>query len=694
MGERFTRSAVAMELRTGLHDIAKSRHHDMCGIAGVWDQGGLTADLLYAQTEAMTDAVAHRGPDGSGIWTDPEAGIGLGHRRLAVIDLTPTGAQPMADHSGRFIITYNGEIYNAPELRRDLNAAGERFTGSSDTEILLAAISRWGLERALPHLVGMFAFALWDRKERTLSLVRDRIGKKPLFWYRRRRLVLFGSEMKALMRHDGFERALNRDAVASYLRHAYVPTPDGIFTDVEKVSPGTFARFHSDGSVTRTVYWDIEQCAEQGLRNPRSITLDDAVVEADSLLRDSAIKRTLSDVPLGVFLSGGIDSSLVAALLQTQGGSPVRTFTVGFAEKAYNEADHARAIATHLGTDHTEMTVTPEDALEVVPKLAEWFDEPFGDSSQIPTYLLSALTRQHVTVALSGDGGDEIAAGYVRHGAIGHWWPKAARYPAAARRIAAGAISAAPRAFWDGLASVTPSSLRPAHAADKAQKFAQLLAARNPIDVYRSLTSQWPHPDDLVLGGQEPKDILDAPGLAQRFPDATGLFQYLDMTGYLPDDILCKVDRASMAVALEVRCPLLDHRVIEYFWSLPRSYLRDGNDRKILLKKVLSRYVPPELYERAKMGFGAPIKQWLRGPLRDWAESLLSADRLRREGVLNEKPIRRAWEDHIAGRADYEHRLWTVLMFQSWRERWLDTPVAAHLTNNKAAPLGMPATIQ
>jgi asparagine synthase (glutamine-hydrolysing) len=651
-------------------------------------------ETLHVQTEAMTQTLAHRGPDGSGIWTDPAAGIGLGHRRLAVIDLSPTGAQPMADRSGRFVITYNGELYNAPELRRELKNVGERFSGSSDTEILLAAIAVWGLERALSRFVGMFAFALWDRKERALSLVRDRVGKKPLFWYRRGCLVLFGSEMKALMRHAGFVRDLNRDAVATYLRHAYVPTPTGIFVGVEKVSPGSFVQFHQDGSITRTVYWDIGRCAEQGLHNPRPITLADAVVEADTLLRDAAIKRTLSDVPLGVFLSGGIDSSLVAALLQTQGSSAVRTFTVGFAEKAYNESDHARAIAKHLGTDHTEMTVTANDALCVVPKLTEWFDEPFADSSQIPTHLLSALTRQHVTVALSGDGGDEIAAGYVRHGAIGHWWPKATHYPRSARRIAAGAIAVTPRAVWDSLARVTPSHLRPAHAADKAQKFAQLLTAKNPIEVYRSLISQWPHPDDLVLGGHEPIDILDTTGLAQRFPDATGLFQYLDMTGYLPDDILCKVDRASMAVALEVRCPLLDHRVIEYFWSLPRTYLRDGNDRKILLKKILSHYVPPRLFERAKMGFGVPIKQWLRGPLRDWSESLIAEDRLRREGVLNAKPIRRAWEDHIAGRADYEHRLWTVLMFQSWRERWLDAPsTAATSAGSIKTPLAAAAGI-
>jgi asparagine synthase (glutamine-hydrolysing) len=666
----------------------------MCGIAGIWDRRGASPEALLAQTAAMTETLAHRGPDGNGTWIDAALGVGLGHRRLAIIDLSPTGAQPMVSHCERYVISYNGELYNAPELRRELKIEGSRFSGSSDTEILLAAISTWGLQRALPRCNGMFAFALWDRKERELSLVRDRIGKKPLFWYRRGDLLLFGSEMKALICHPEFDRSLDRNALAAYLRHAYVPAPGGIFAGVEKVLPGSFVQFRHHGTMKRHIYWDVAQHAEKGLAEPRQISMADATAEADELLRDAAIKRTLSDVPLGVFLSGGIDSSLVAAVLSTQGGNRTRTFTVGFSEHAYNEAGHARAVADHLGTDHTEMTVTANDALEVVPKLSEWFDEPFADSSQIPTYLLSALTRQHVTVALSGDGGDEIAAGYVRHGAIGHWWPKAARYPATARRIAAGAISGTPGIVWDGLARMTPPQLRPAHAADKALKFARLLAAKNPIEVYRSLISQWPNPNDLVLGGREPKDVLDEPGLTERFADTTGLFQYLDMTGYLPDDILCKVDRASMAVALEVRSPLLDHRVIEFFWSLPRSYLRDGNERKILLKKLLSHYVPPELFERAKMGFGVPLKQWLRGPLRDWADDLLSVDRLRREGFLQPEPIRNAWDDHISGRADNEHRLWTVLMFQSWRKRWIDSPQVSARPITAAANVVIAAATQ
>ena len=460
--------------------------------------------------------------------------------------------------------------------------------------------------------------------------------------------------------------------MAAYLRLAYVPSTAGIFSGVEKVSPGAIVQFRPDGTSKRSVYWNLSRCAEAGLRNPHAITLNDAAEEADELLREAAIKRTLSDVPIGVFLSGGVDSSLVAALLQVQLSKPIRTFSVGFAEDEYNEAGHARAIANHLGTDHTELTVSAQDALDVVPKLSEWFDEPFADSSQIPTYLLSAMARQHVTVALSGDGGDEIAAGYVRHGAIGHWWPMVAGLPVPLRRAAARAMAGTPAALWDALASITPARLRPAHASDKALKFAGLLASDSPNDVYRTLVSHWADPEDLIAGGHEPEGEIDDPTLSQRFTDLTGRFQYLDMASYLPDDILCKVDRASMAVALEVRCPLLDHRVVEFFWSLPRPLLREGHRRKILLRRILSRYVPPSLFDRAKMGFGVPIEHWLRGPLRDWAESLLSEDRLRRENTLNPAPIRRAWEDHLAGRGNHQHRLWTILMFQTWRERWMD----------------------
>ena len=619
----------------------------------------------------MTATLAHRGPDGSGIWSDAASGVGLGHRRLAIIDLSPAGAQPMISACERFVITYNGELYNAPQLKSDLQARGQRFVGTSDTEVLLAAVSTWGLKEALHRFVGMFAFALWDRKDRVLSLVRDRIGKKPLYWCRKGPLLLFGSELKALMAHPDFRAELDHDAAAAYLRLAYVPSPCCIFAGAEKIAPGSMIQFANDGTQKRTVYWDLAHCAEAGLRSPRNITLPAAIEEADALLRDAAVKRLLSDVPVGVFLSGGVDSSLVTALLQAQLPEPVRTFSVGFEETGYSEAGHARAIASHLRTDHTELTVTAADALDVVPKLSEWFDEPFADSSQIPTHLLAALTRRHVTVALSGDGGDELAAGYVRHGAIGHWWPMVAKWPVGLRRIAAHAISSVSPAMWDNLAALTPAGVRPAHAGDKAGKFASLLCASGPNEIYRSLVSQWARPADLIAGVHEPEGPLDDPSLSERFPDLTGRFQYLDMAGYLPDDVLCKVDRASMAVALEVRSPLLDHRMIELFWSLPRKLMRDGNNRKVLLKAILARYVPPSLFERAKMGFGVPIGNWMRGPLRDWAESLLAEDRLRRENVLDPAPIRQAWDDHLAGRGNHQYRLWTILMFQSWRERWM-----------------------
>lgn len=659
----------------------------MCGIAGLWDRDLPDVDALQARTAAMTQALAHRGPDAHGVWTDAAAGIGLGHRRLSILDLSPSGAQPMASACGRYVITYNGELYNAPALSQELATRGASYRGTSDTEVLLHAIVAYGLEEALKRSVGMFAFALWDRHERTLTLARDRVGKKPLFWYRRGPLVLFGSEIKALLAHPDFERELDPTAIAGYLRFAYVPAPLSIFAGVEKVPPGAMLELRQDGSIRQTVYWDLARAAEARLNAPRAISEDEAIAEADALLRDAVLKRTLSDVPLGVFLSGGVDSSLVTALLQAQMDKPVRTFSAGFVEKSHDESSHARAIASHLGTDHTELTVTPDETLAVVPRLTEWFDEPFADSSQIPTHLLSALTRQYVTVALSGDGGDEIAAGYVRHGAVGYWWPKVSLLPTALRKSFAGALDHVSPSGWDTFGAMLPASLRPAHIGDKAGKFAHLLRADNPTDAYRSLVSHWDRPRDLIAQAREAGHPMDQTNLAKRFPDPTARYQYLDMASYLPDDILCKVDRASMAVALEVRCPLLDHRVIEYFWSLPRHYLRQGNRRKVLLKRVLARYVQPALFERPKMGFAVPVGAWLRGPLRDWAEDLLSEQRLRRENLFDPAPIRQVWAEHLSGRADHDQRLWIVLMFQSWRERWL----SASRANPLPAPAKAPA---
>lgn len=632
----------------------------------------MAAERIEALASHLTDAVRHRGPDADGIWTDAPVGVGFGHRRLSIVDLSPTGAQPMQDASGRYVITYNGEIYNAPELRHELEQFGHTFVGTSDTEILLAAIAQWGLESALRHTVGMFAFALWDKKQKTLSLARDRVGKKPLYFYQRNGLVVFGSEIKVLLSHPDVHAELNLDAVASYLRLAYVPSPLAIFRYVEKVAPATIVQFREGAGVRHILYWDMESVAENGLRAPRTISIEQAIEEADLLLRDAAIKRTLSDVPLGVFLSGGIDSSLIAAVLQAQLSQKVRTFSVGFTEQRYDESGAARKIAEHLGTDHTEMFVTADDALGIVPHLPDWFDEPFADSSQIPTHLLSAMTRRHVTVALSGDGGDEIAAGYIRYGAISHWWPILSRLPLPIRHGFSSLIRNLPIGFWERAANALSVSRRPPHIDDRARKFAGLLDSSDPQKVYRTLVSHWNEPSEILAGANEPRPIYEDERIVQRLPNLVGRFQYFDMASYLPDDILCKVDRASMAVALEVRAPLLDHRVVEYFWSLPREMLCSGNRRKLLLRKILARYVPEALFDRPKMGFGAPIEHWLRGPLRDWAEDLLDEHRIRREGLFRPEPIRRLWDAHVSGRSNHQYQLWTILMFQSWRRRWLD----------------------
>ncbi len=621
----------------------------------------------------MTDVLAHRGPDSSGIWTDPSAGVGLGHRRLAIQDLSSAGAQPMASACGRYVVTYNGEIFNAPDLRRELEAKGERFRGTSDTEAMLACFTRHGVNEALKLFVGQFAFALWDRKEKTLTLVRDRLGLKPLYWFHDGGLTLFGSELKALMRHPDFTRNIDRQAVAAYLRYAYVPSPMSIFARTEKVPPGGLVRIHADGRTEREIWWDLARIAARGLSSPRDVDAQTAADEAEKLLRDAVKKRLLSDVPLGALLSGGIDSSLVVALMQSQSSRPVRTFSIGFAETGYNEAADAAAVARHLGTDHTELILTPDDALAAVPALAEMYDEPFADSSQIPTHLVSVLARKSVTVALSGDGGDEIAAGYHRHAYIGNLWPRLKNIPGPLRHAAAAAIGSVPSRAWNSMSSALPARRRPRLAADKASKFAALIGADSANQAYRELVTHWSIAERLLPGTTRAETIADDDMGMARIENALGRMQYLDMAMYLPDDILCKVDRASMAVALEVRCPLLDHNVVEFFWELPRSLLARSNKGKLLLRQILARHVPEELFERPKMGFGVPIEFWLRGPLREWAEELLDEDRLKREGIFDPAPIRQVWREHLSGRADHQYRLWTILMFQAWHERWMKT---------------------
>ncbi len=645
----------------------------MCGIAGLIDRrAGTPAAALGATARAMADAIAHRGPDGSGVWVDESAGVGLGHRRLSIIDLSETGAQPMVSASGRYVISYNGEVFNFLDLRRELEAAGDRFRGGSDTEVMLAGFARWGIEATAKRLIGMFALALWDRETRRLTLVRDRLGIKPLYYLVRDDLLLFGSELKALRAAPGWRPTLDRDALVGYLRHNYVAAPHSIYAEVKKLPPGHILTLDPGQAPHLTPFWDMREVARAGLAASRRTTLSDAeaVERLDALLRDSVRRRMLADVPLGAFLSGGIDSSTVVALMQAESNRPVKTFSIGFNEAAYDESPHARAVAAHLGTEHTEFMVEPRHALDVIPKLAEWYDEPFADPSQIPTYLVAAMTRKHVTVALSGDGGDEVFAGYNRYFWADSLWRKLGKLPRGLRRAGACAVRQVAPATWDALFRLAPRRWRPPQPGDKMHRFADVLACPGPDAIYRRLVSQWVEPGEVATGGREPLGPLWDDTVAAEIPDFIARMQFLDTVTYLPDDILTKVDRATMAVSLEGRVPLLDHRVVEFAWSLPRHFkLREGRS-KWILRQVLARYVPDRLVERPKMGFGVPIDAWLRGPLRDWAQDLLDPRTLRADGLIRPEPVERLWREHQSGAVNWQYPLWVVLMFQAWRRRW------------------------
>ncbi|TWA89364.1 asparagine synthase (glutamine-hydrolysing) [Azospirillum brasilense] len=659
----------------------------MCGICGFLagpGSGSGPESGLEAAARRMADTIAHRGPDGDGVWADGEAGIAFGHRRLAIVELSPLGRQPMESADGRWVIAYNGEIYNFQDLRAELEAAGHRFRGHSDTEVLLEGCAAWGVKCTVRRLVGIFAFALWDRRERTLHLVRDHLGVKPLYWARMGGALLFGSQPKALRAHPAFAAEIDRDALSAYLRFSYVPAPHSIYQGVHKLEPGSILTVRPGREPERTVYWDAGAAARAGIADRLSLSDADATDALEALLKDAVGRQMMADVPLGAFLSGGIDSSTVVALMQAQSARPVRTFTIGFGEDGYDEAVHARAVAAHLGTEHTELRVEARHALEVIPKLADWYDEPFADSSQIPTLLVSEMTRRSVTVALSGDGGDELFAGYNRYLTAPALWRRMATLPSGLRRGAAGLIRAVRPAGWDALAGMIPEGRRPRQTGDKLHKLAGVLDAAGPDAIYRRLVSQWQDPDALVRDGREPHGPAWDDGLAAGIPDFVERMQHLDSVTYLPDDILAKVDRASMGVSLEARVPLLDHRVVEFAWRVPQSQkLRDGKG-KWLLRQVLYRHVPPALVERPKAGFAIPLDGWLRGPLRDWAEDLLDEGRLRREGFFDPAPIRACWAEHLAGTRNNQHRLWNVLMFQDWNRRWGSAAAPAPLAASAA----------
>jgi len=639
----------------------------MCGISGFIDLKAQTsAEELTRIVAAMTETLFHRGPDDGGHWVDPAAGVALGHRRLSIVDLSPAGHQPMVAANGRYVIVYNGEVYNSRELSDELLRAGITFRGHSDTEAILEGCALWGVPATAARLNGMFAFALWDRVERTLSLVRDRVGIKPLYWGKADDLILFGSELKALCAHPAFHPEIDRDAVAGYLRHNYVPGPSSIYRGVHKLQPGHSLTLGQDGIPHIESYWDARAIARTNGARRLAISDAEATDRLDALLRDAIGRQMVADVPLGAFLSGGIDSSTVVALMQAQSAAPIKTFSIGFHEDGYNEAEFAKAVAGHLGTDHTELYVDSRQALDVIPRLPQFYDEPFADSSQIPTFLVSEMTRRQVTVALSGDGGDELFAGYNRYVMGRTLWNRLKPLPLGLRKTIARTMCAIPPGMWERVFAPVPRRYLPAQIADKMYKLANVLAVSGPDALYRHLVSQWDDPESIVLNGHEPKGALWDAGMGDDFPNVVERMQCWDILTYLPDDILTKVDRASMAVALESRVPLLDHRVAEFAWSLPFDMKIRQGQGKWLLRQVLYRYVPKELIERPKMGFGVPIAAWLRGPLRDWAEDLLDEGRLVREGFFAPVPIRRKWEEHLSGRRNWQYPLWTVLMFQAW----------------------------
>ncbi|MFQ6016725.1 MAG: asparagine synthase (glutamine-hydrolyzing) [Kiloniellaceae bacterium] len=639
----------------------------MCGITGLLRTGSPRVELAAAAA-AMGATLGHRGPDDSGLWVDEPAGVAFAHRRLAIIDLSPLGHQPMTSASGRYVICYNGEVYNFQEMREELAARGAKFRGGNDTEVILAALEAWGVEAAVQRFIGMFVFALWDKTRRALTLTRDRLGIKPLYWGEHNGLFLFGSELKALTACPGCTLEVDRDALAAFVRWNYVPSPHCIYRGIRKLEPGTMLTVRAGQSPRVTRYWDMRRVAREGVANPLRRSDEWASDRLEELLKDAVKRRMVADVPLGVFLSGGTDSSLVAALMQAQSDRPVRTFTIGFREPDYNEAVHAKAVATHLGTDHTELYVEPAHALSVIPDLPRHYDEPFADSSQVPTFLVSEMTRRHVGVALSGDGGDELFAGYTRY----HWAEMVRRrfggLPRPVRAALGSLIAAGPASLWELAARPLPAGRRPQRIGERAHKLAGFLREPDEDAIYRRQHSRWSNPAEIVLGGNEPRGIAFDPTVANEIPGFIERMQFLDTVTYMPDDILTKVDRASMAVSLEARVPLIDHRVVEFVWRLPFSMkVRAGTD-KWLLRQVLYRYVPREIIERPKMGFGVPIGRWLRGPLRDWAEALLGERRLKEEGFLESRPIRRTWDDFLAGRSPSQEPLWVVLMFQAWQD--------------------------
>jgi asparagine synthase (glutamine-hydrolysing) len=649
----------------------------MCGITGFLSDGSLRREDARTVLQRMTDAIRHRGPDADGLWQSADGMVNLGHRRLSIIDLSPTGAQPMLSSDERFVLIFNGEIYNFPELRTELEAAGQHFRGTSDTEVLLQGIVHWGVKAMLPRLNGMFAFALWDAHERRLTLARDRFGEKPLYYAWHNGVLLFGSELKALMQHPGFRREIEPSGLARLVSFGYIGTPLSIFVGVQKLRGGCFLEIAPGIEPgTPLAYWDPKEML--AARGGLSAGLDDKelIDRLDATLRQAVKQRMVADVPLGAFLSGGIDSSTVVALMQAQSSRPVKTFTIGFWENEYNEAKDAAKVARHLQTEHHEIYLSSNECIETIRRLPEIYDEPFADSSQIPTTLVSEFTRRHVTVSLSGDAGDEFFGGYNRYFWSQRLWNRFKPFPLVVRTLGRDMITAVDPQVWEQIVrfgnNFVPKRLRVRGGGDKMHKMSRILDAKNLDTLYLELVSnpQWAdralaHPEALQSPFTNWEDTTKPLSDIERM-------MFLDQMTYMTDDILCKVDRASMSTGLEARVPFLDNQLTEFAWSLPLDFKIRAGVGKWPLRQVLKRYVPEELFERPKMGFGIPIGAWLRGPLRDWAEDLLSEANLADGGWLNVKVVRDNWAEHLSGRRNLVHQLWSILMFLSWKRKWIN----------------------
>ncbi len=656
----------------------------MCGINGLIRlEKDLNTQELEALSTRMSDSIAHRGPDDQGHWADPETGLVLSQRRLAIIDLSPEGHQPMISADERYVITFNGEIYNFLELRKPLEERGHIFRGHSDSEVMLAHIQHHGIEKTLKAIYGMFAIALYDRKEKTLTLARDHLGKKPLYFGHAGKHLAFASELKALVCLPGFETNLNRGALSLFLRHNYVPAPYSIYEGIYKLNPGSFVTYDLTKPMPKGTallegmksFWSMKETVQNGQSQPFTGSFEQAAGELEDLLKHATKLRMISDVPLGAFLSGGIDSSLIVALMQSLSDQKVKTYSIGFEEAAFNESDHAEAVAVHLGTDHKTFFVTSEETREVIPRLADIYDEPFADMSQIPTWHVSRLARQEVTVALSGDGGDESFAGYDRYKWAQRLCANILRYPALMRLPAAALIRLFPARTWDVLMSPVYHPLKKALGREltghRLHIAASYIQAKDFDDLFMQIISHWKDPGSIVKGGHEPLSPVTDPANDIDMRDIIARAQYFDTIAYLPDDILVKVDRASMDHALEARAPLLDKNVVEFAWRLPTAFKYENGNQKRILKHLLNRYVPQEITDRPKQGFGVPMAGWLRGPLKGWAEDLLSESELEKQDLFHPAPIRNLWDEHISGKRDWNYYLWDILIAQSWAQRWM-----------------------